>query len=115
MIEFNNPLQEIINISTNLFPEIVNKNIYIQFDSRLGSKETENVPYGETFIDDGTKDIIVSISGNLPIIENIEILAHELSHVIVGIENEHNEEWENVFNKIFVEYSRRIDEKIKDK
>jgi|WetSurMetagenome_2_1015567.scaffolds.fasta_scaffold742852_1 hypothetical protein len=108
MIEFNNPLQEIINVSVDLFPEILNKNIYIQFDSRLGSKETEG-PYGETFIDDKTKDIIVSISGNLPIIENIEILAHELSHVIVGIENDHNEIWEDTFNRIFVEYSRRID------
>jgi hypothetical protein len=113
MIEFNNPLQEIINVSIDLFPDILNKNIYIQFDPRLGSKETEG-PYGETFLDDETKDIIVSISGNLPIIENIEILAHELSHVIVGIENEHNEAWENVFNEIFVEYSRRIDSKVRN-
>lgn len=36
----------------------------------------------------------------------VETFAHELAHVAVGVEHEHDEVWNDAFNKIFDEYNR---------
>ena len=36
----------------------------------------------------------------------VEVLAHELAHVAVGIEHDHDEVWQEAFDKIFEEYNR---------
>ena len=36
----------------------------------------------------------------------VETLAHELAHVAVGVEHEHDAVWEEAFDKIFAEYNR---------
>lgn len=41
----------------------------------------------------------------------IETFAHELAHVAVGIEHEHDAVWEAAFDKIFQEYNRLGDER----
>lgn len=33
-------------------------------------------------------------------------LAHELAHVAVGVEHDHDEVWQEAFDKIFEEYNR---------
>lgn len=61
--------------------------------------------YGLTdFGDDGTVSVFVKPS--LEVADAVEILAHELAHVAVGIEHDHDEVWQEAFNKIFDEYNR---------
>ena len=36
----------------------------------------------------------------------VETFAHELAHVAVGVEHEHDSVWEEAFDKIFAEYNR---------
>lgn len=36
----------------------------------------------------------------------VETFAHELAHVAVGVEHEHDEIWEATFDAIFTEYNR---------
>lgn len=43
----------------------------------------------------------------------METLAHELAHVIVGPNHDHDEKWEEVFDNIFNEYNRYGKEKYK--
>ena len=50
------------------------------------------------FNDDGS--IIVSVSSEIPVSAAAEILCHELAHVAVGIEHEHDEVWKEAFEKI---------------
>lgn len=67
--------------------------------------EQGNEVYGLTnFEDDG--NITVLVSGVLPVLDCAEILAHELAHIMVGFEQEHNEKWEKAFDDIQTEYMR---------
>lgn len=50
------------------------------------------------FNDDGT--VIVRVSAEIPVSAAAEILCHELAHVAVGIEHEHDKVWEEAFEKI---------------
>lgn len=36
----------------------------------------------------------------------VEIFAHELAHVAVGVDHEHDDAWEDAFEAIFQEYNR---------
>ena len=68
-------------------------------------KENDEECYGCTdFQDDGT--VLVCVSALIPVKDAVEVLAHELAHVAVGIANEHNKQWEDAFEAIFVEYNR---------
>lgn len=61
--------------------------------------------YGLTdFADDGS--VAVFVKPSLEVADAVEILAHELAHVAVGIEHDHDEVWQEAFDKIFEEYNR---------
>lgn len=105
MIEFNNPLQILIDIVRKDFP---NLNIYIQFSDSL-MLNNEDGPFGETSNDKENNFYIITLEARLPFINILEILAHELSHVIVGVEEDHNGKWEQMFSYLFSEYNKIID------
>ena len=48
----------------------------------------------------------VFIFSNYPVDQQVEILAHELAHVAVGQDHEHDEVWNAAFEAIFQEYNR---------
>lgn len=62
-----------------------------------------------TFPDDGER-VLIDINSEIPFSAVAEILAHELSHVIVGkTEGDgHTPEWESTFQEIFDRYEARI-------
>ena len=61
--------------------------------------------YGLTdFADDGS--VAVFVKPSLEVADAVEVLAHELAHVAVGIEHDHDEVWQEAFDKIFEEYNR---------
>ena len=89
---------------TNLYT--TDKEITCYWQPELKDDEGNEV-YGVTnFEDDG--NITVLISGVLPVLDCAEILAHELAHIMVGVEEEHNEKWEKAFDSIQEEYMRII-------
>ena len=42
----------------------------------------------------------------MPFVGMIEIIAHEVSHVVAGFEKGHGQEWEDVFEIINQEFNR---------
>lgn len=56
------------------------------------------------FMEDGS--IRICINGNLSILNAVEILAHELAHVAVGVKHSHDEIWEQAFEAIHTEYMK---------
>lgn len=56
------------------------------------------------FADDGS--VAVFVKPSLEVSDAVEILAHELAHVAVGVEHDHDEVWQEAFDKIFEEYNR---------
>jgi hypothetical protein len=73
---------------------------------RAVRKEFDHHAWGVTiFPDDGTDPLIV-LRADLNLVESTEIIAHELAHVIVGGNVEHNE----IFELKFEELHRVYDE-----
>lgn len=103
----NNPFDTVIQAVKELYPET---HALIQFNPYLRGKE-----FGEcgctSFPDNPNDPIIVDISTNIPFYAMIEILAHELAHVIVGPnkEDDHKEEWQAVFEAIHRKYDELVD------
>lgn len=59
-----------------------------------------------TFPEDPKDSPTIQVKTSLPVENAVEIFAHELAHVVVGAEEEHNNQWKNAFNAIFAEYNR---------
>lgn len=91
----NNPFDLVIEAVKKLYP---NTKALIQFNPTLRGRE-----FGEcgctTFPDDNSTPV-VDISTNIPFMAMVEILAHELAHVVVGPGEGHDQKWESVFSAI---------------
>ena len=104
MIRFiNDPLPIICAIAQELKPDI---DCIVQYRQGLEGAGCT------TFPDDGGT-ILIEINADIPIIAGVEILAHELAHVIVGKADGdgHTAEWESTFDLIFRLYEQKISEK----
>lgn len=78
----------------------------------IKNKDGETV-YGITEqYEDG--ELSVRVSASLSISDAVEVFAHELAHVAVGMEAEHGPEWEEANDRIFDEYNRIIEEMEED-
>lgn len=84
-----------------LYPD---KNCEIYWEPQIRDAEDGKPAYGMTdFADDGS--VAVFVKPSLEVADAVEVLAHELAHVAVGIEHDHDEVWQEAFNKIFEEYN----------
>ena len=103
----NNPFDIVIQAVKELYPDT---HALIQFNPDLRGKK-----YGEcgctTFPDNPNDPIIVDISTNIPFNAMIEVLAHELAHVVVRLneEDDHGERWQEVFEAIYRKYNELVD------
>ena len=87
------------------------KNIYPEKECECfwepGIRESENGSevFGLTdFGEDGT--VVVFVRPDMRVADAGEILAHELAHVAVGVEHDHDAIWEEAFAAIFEEYNK---------
>ena len=62
--------------------------------------------YGHTTFQEDGSDPVVCVFSDFPIEQQVEIFAHELAHVAVGVEAGHGKRWEDAFDAIFQEYQR---------
>ena len=96
----NNPFDTVIEAVKELYPETKAE---IQFNPNIKFKKFLWFKFGhcgETIFPDDNSIPLINISTNIPFMHMPEILGHELAHVIVGKENEHNEVWQKVFHEI---------------
>lgn len=84
---------------------------YIQFHPELSADGKP--PFGETIEKEGGKEFVINISANLPVMVAVEIMAHELAHVIVGLDEGHNKKWDKMFSKLQKDFYRSQIEDLK--
>ena len=102
----NDPFSLVWKAFKNLYP---GKGCEVQWQPGIEDNELPEQGYGFTeFRDDGS--ILVVVDANLQVSNAVEVLAHELAHVAVGIESEHSAAWEAAFDSIFQEYGRIAEE-----
>ena len=98
----NDPFSMVWEAFKNLYPD---KDCECFWESRIRDAADGHPCLGLTdFGEDGA--IYVYVKPTLTVNDAIEILAHELAHVAVGIEHDHDEAWETAFDNISVEYDR---------
>lgn len=103
----NDPFAMVWQAFKNLYP---GKDCEVQWQPRIEDDELPEQGYGFTeFRDDGS--ILVVVDASLQVSDAVEVLAHELAHVAVGIESEHGAVWEAALKAIFQECNR-IDEEM---
>lgn len=100
----NDPFALVAKAFKSLYPD---KAYIAYWEPNIYGDESEEMPKpcGLTdFGEDGT--VAVFVDPGIPVTHAVEIFAHELAHVAVGISHDHDKEWEAAFDAIFVEYNR---------
>ena len=95
----NDPFALVCQAYKNLY----DKPFQALFDQHEDDEYKEE--YGFTHFVDGEIPKII-IFAEYPVNVCVETFAHELAHVAVGVEHEHDEVWNDAFDKIFAEYNR---------
>lgn len=102
----NDPFALVWKAFSNLYPD---KEFEAYWEPMIRDAEGGTPVLGMTdFADDGT--ISVFVKPDLEVNNAVEIFAHELAHVAVGVGHDHDESWEAAFDAIFQEYNRVGDE-----
>lgn len=102
----NDPFAMVETAFKNLYPD---KEYEAYLDPYIRPTEDGGTVYGLTdFGDDGI--VTVFVTPTITVEQAVEIFAHELAHVAVGVEHEHDEAWEEAFENISIEYNRIGDE-----
>jgi len=92
------PFKLVLDVAHDLFPGF-RADIFFGAESKKG--------YGTTNFSEGEVPHI-TISATVPFGAAPEILAHEIAHVVVGIEAGHGKKWDWVFARIQREYMKRL-------
>lgn len=106
----NNPFEKVIQAVKELYSDT---EAVIQFNPNLRGSEYREC--GCTTFPEDNSIPIIDISTNIPFEAMIEILAHELAHVVVGKEAGHKKEWEAVFDKIQEKYIELVSKDIEER
>lgn len=98
----NDPFAMVALAFERLYPGI---DYEAHWEPEIRPAEDGGEVYGLTdFGADGVNRIF--ITPHISVSDAVEIFAHELAHVAVGIEHEHDEVWETVFDEIFDAYNQ---------
>jgi hypothetical protein len=99
MVEYEDPIRTVVDIFERLYPS---NEVTINF---VQGMYEEVQAYGETFFPDNGSSPVISIDVSMPLIGVVDVISHELSHVVMGKGKAHCKEWEEIFNRINNEFN----------
>lgn len=94
LMKFRNPYKTILKAAKELFG---NLDCVIFFDDTIGKHKP---PYG--YVEE-CKDlgiVQIGISPYITIVEAAHVLIHEICHVAVGLDNNHNKKWKKAVKSL---------------
>ena len=103
----NNPFDVIMYVINKLYPFFEADIIMLEVEDFLELTNGEN-GWGVTSFIDGKKPLI-TFRADLPCFAFMEIVAHEVAHVIAGVDAGHGKLWEQEFEKINKEYIKVVE------
>ena len=101
---FSNDMFSLVYMAfRNLYPD---KECRCRWAPSMESADDGSEVFGATtFAEDGL--VFIDISARLTVGDAVEVFAHELAHVAAGrSDEEHNQDWQDAFDAIFIEYER---------
>lgn len=108
---WNNPFDLLIEVMKEEYPD-AKADIYFG-QTAVDGKDT----FGVTIFPHKENDLqrpAIEIYYDLPLPGSVEILAHELAHVVAGIEEGHGPKWEEIFENIFVKFDAKSKERFSE-
>ena len=106
---YNDPLCFVWMAFQRLYPD---KKCKVAYDAGITDDDGKRVYGLTTFCNDG--EIFVTIDAGQAVCNAVETLAHELAHVAVGPEKDHDGAWKSAFDAIYDEYVKIGNELIPD-
>ncbi len=102
VITFYDPMSFVIKAFLELYG---NKyRVKIQFNPDIA--KDMKPPYGVTIFPDDKSTPVIEISPNIPYTAILEILIHELAHIVMGPKSmKHGNEWNTVYQRILKKYN----------
>jgi hypothetical protein len=95
----NDPINAVIDICDELYPDL---EVDLQFVEGMHEKVGA---FGETFFPDEKEELPkISIDVSAPFSAVLELIAHEVAHVVSGPGHEHDDVWESHFDAIHKAY-----------
>lgn len=107
----NNPFNWVIAVAEELYPNI---KADIQFNPNIKYHKILWWHFGhcgETIFPEDGSTPLINISTNIPFVGMIEVLAHEIAHVIVGERHEHDIVWQKTLDEIKLKYEEKYSQR----
>lgn len=114
MIKYElNPFNLIVDVCNALYPDFNAQIVFSppgDFEAMCKEynvpRDSEELPCGFCFLpDDGTEPLIV-VNSDIPCHASVEIISHEVAHVVAGYDAGHGELWQAEFDKIHDSYCK---------
>jgi len=102
MISFEDPLALVVRVFEELYPTT---SVEVVFVYGLHSEEE---CWGATDLETGSVPVI-QIDVATPLCGAVEVLGHELAHVVAGLKAQHGPAWEAVFAAINERYNEKVE------
>lgn len=99
------PVSLILTVANKLYP---GHDVEIYVVDELPQDESSPV-YGMTSFPETSGVPVIGISAELPLSSTMEVIAHEIAHVVAGKDADHDEQWEEVFLSLHAEYMRQLE------
>lgn len=100
-VEFNNPITFLINVFEDLYPGV---------DCKVHIVQGQKKCLGDTWFPDDGSTPVIQIGAEKTIPQMLDIMAHELAHVVVGPDSKHGPEWTAVYEELFLKYNEKFKE-----
>lgn len=110
----NDPFEILFEAINNLYPKIecdIQVDPNIKAPVRLFGKRLWGICGYTLFPDDGSMPE-VRVSAHIPYVRVVEIIGHEVAHVVAGTKAGHGAEWRQAFDAIKQEFDRLTREKV---
>jgi len=113
MLEYKiNPFIIIIEELNKKYPDLDAEIFFVPAAALYDEGEPQDKPrYGVTAEGIGGRKIIY-VSEELPAMHCIEIIGHEVAHILAGFDAGHGAEWERAFDEIYDLYNDAMEKKM---
>lgn len=103
-----NPYELMMRLAKKRYPKIKAQVIFTNDLPKYNKKKVK----GYTLF--RPKEIpLIGINVSCSVERSLEVLAHELAHVVVGYSNKHNAKWNKVFNQIHEDWCLEMEKRYK--
>lgn len=112
----NNPFPALFEAFECLYKYAESVEVYLVMPEEFDLTGDDGEPaVGLTLFPYDGGEPVIYVSAELPFYNVVEIVAHEMAHVIAGQDAGHSDEWEQAFSDIHMLYGEIYDKNMKDR